>query len=197
MSVLSDDAQTLLQRARRAEHAVDLYLAPGALRVTADRLVEVFHRAPLDSIDERAPWNLLFAAGELSLGVDVYRAHDLFRGAVALVERIAADQPPPGDPRAIAAEMAFDFFFARAAHPLIPLRSREVLNALVALPRSGRVGARAALHGLGHLVRLAQERELDALAADAAACVDEVLAACASDPALEELADEARAGSLR
>ncbi len=197
MSELSADAQALLQHARRAEHAVDLYLAPGAVRVTADRLVELFHQAPLSALDERAPWNLLFAAGELSLGVDVYRAHDLFRGAVALVARIAAENPPPGDPSAIAAEMAFDFFFARAAHPLIPLRSREVLHALVALPRAGRVGARAALHGLGHLVRLTQERELDALAAEAAACVDEVLAVCPNDPALLELADEARAGSLR
>ncbi len=153
MPSLSEPALALLARARSCEHAVDLYLAPGATRATSDRLGEVLRNAEASQLNERALWNLLFAAGELSLGVDVYRAHELFLAAASLVPRVAALDYPAGDPRAVAVEMAFDFFFARPAHPLLPLRAAEVLKVLAELLASGRRAAvRAAIHGLGHLI---------------------------------------------
>jgi len=198
--MLSADASALLARAQHAEHAVDLYLAPGATRLVADRLVEIMHRAPVEALTARALWNTLFAAGELSLRVDVYRAHDLFRAATALVTRVASCGWPPGDPRAVAAEMAFDFFFARTEHPLLPLRGREVLASLSALLAGERLAARAALHGISHVVELARGVGLAAFASDASAVVDEYTHAhspAALDPALLELAELARAGAMR
>jgi hypothetical protein len=196
---LSTDADALLHRAQHAEHAVDLYLAPGATRLVADRIAEILHRAPLAQLNERALWNTLFAAGELSLRVDVYRAHDLFRAAVALVQRSGGLALPPGDPRAVAVEMTFDFFFARNAHPLLPLRAHDVVAALVTLLDGDRVARRAALHGLGHLVALARNAGYAALESEASAALDEVARsrdAGVLDLGVAELADAARAGTL-
>jgi hypothetical protein len=195
---LSTDSDALLARAQQAEHAVDLYLAPGATRLVADRLVEILHRAPLAAMTERALWNVLFAAGELSLRVDVYRAHDLFRAAVRLVERFAEIDAPVGDGRAAAVEMIFDFFFARAEHPLLPLRAREVVAALAGLLDRDRVATRAALHGLGHLIALGRSAGLRELELEAGAAIDEYAArpGPAADPGLAELAAQARAGTV-
>jgi hypothetical protein len=195
---LSADSDALLSRAQQAEHAVDLYLAPGATRLVADRLVEILHRAQLSALTERALWNLLFAAGELSLRVDVYRAHDLFRAAVRLVERFAEVGPAPGDGRSAAVEMIFDFFFARTEHPLLPLRAREVVAALASLLDRDRIAARAALHGLGHLVALGHGAGLRELELEARAAIDEYAArpGPAADPGLAELAGQARAGTV-
>jgi hypothetical protein len=195
---LSTDSDALLTRAQQVEHAVDLYLAPGATRLVADRLVEILHRAPLTTLTERALWNLLFAAGELSLRVDIYRAHDLFRAAVRLVERFSAVEAAPGDGRRAAVEMIFDFFFARADHPLLPLRAREVVAALAGLLDRDRLATRAALHGLGHLVTLGGGAGLRELELDARAAIDDFAArpALATDPGLAELAAQARAGTV-
>ncbi len=192
---LSADATLLLERARHLEHAVDLYLAPGAVRSTADRLVEILHRAPAEALSERALWNLLFAAGELSLRVDVYRAHELFRAAVARVK--LADYEPT-DPRAAAVEMCFDFFFAREGHPLLPLRATEVLAAMSDLLSTGpRPAIRAAIHGLGHLLRCgggaAWAGEADQLLVDYLAG----RVGKAPDATLAGYAEVARAGSMR
>lgn len=195
MTSLSADASALLERARHLEHAVDLYLAPGALRTTADRLSEILHGAPQESLSERALWNLLFAAGELSLRVDVYRAHELFRAAVA---RVARGDHPPGDPRAVAIEMCFDFFFARPSHPLLPLRSDDVLRAMAQLLGSGpRPAVRSAIHGLGHLVRCGGKA---AWTGDAEHLLSDYLAGNIGSPpdaALTSYAEVARSGSMR
>jgi hypothetical protein len=193
---LSADADTLLRRAREVDHAVDLYLAPGATRLVADRLVEILHRAPSSQLSERALWNVLFATGELSLRTDLYRSIDLFRAAVALCERLGDEGVSDG--RATAVEMSFDFFFARGDHPLLPLRAREVITALVGLFGHGRVATRAALHGLGHLVALGRAAGLRPLELDAVAAVDDwTQGNAAADDALRELAEEARTGSVR
>ena len=192
---LSVDAAALLERARHLEHAVDLYLAPGAVRTTSDRLVEILHRAPPEALGERALWNLLFAAGELSMRVDVYRAHELFRAAVA---RVKLADFPAADPRAVAIEMCFDFFFARPSHPLLPLRATEVLGAMAALLAQGpRPAIRAAIHGLGHLVRCGGNA---AWAADAEQLLADYLAGDVGTPpdaTLASYAEVARSGSMR
>ena len=189
---LSTDASTLLQRALAAELAVDLTPPPAEARVTSDRLVEVLHRAEASSLDERAIWNLLFVAGELSLRVDVYRAHDLFRAVAALIERVGAGPLTPGDPRAAALEMGFDFFFARPSHPLLPLRATLVLETLGSLLASERRAVvRAAIHGLGHLAT----RD-----GAAVALLDRYLAGrigTKPDEGLAEYARDARRGALR
>jgi len=196
--MLSVDATALLDRARAAEHAVDLYLAPGGSRVTADRLSEILRSPALTALGERPLWNLLFAAGELSLRVDVYRAHELFRATIAAVSRLAATTDTVTDPRAAALEMSLHFFFARPTHPLLPLRAREVMKALTELLASGaRPARRAAIHGLGHLLTPAGRRSLHE---EAQLVLDEYLAGKLGTPPDDELARyarEARSGALR
>lgn len=196
MSALSAPATALLEHARGAQHAADLYLRPEGARATAEQIAELLHGVPAAHLDERTAWNLFFSAGELSLRVDVYQAHALFRAAAALVARLSALAPPPGDPRAVAAEMAFDFFFARDAHPLLPLKRAPVLATLGELLEGGRVGARAALHGLGHLVALARGAGLGALGEEAGALVERFGAREGLDPSLRALAADALAGTL-
>ena len=105
----------------------------------------------------------------------------------------------PGDPRAVANEMAFDFFFARDAHPLLPLRSSEVLSALAGLLGSDkRAAVRAAIHGLGHLVANGRRSD-DRVGADAQRLLEEYVDGRLGgvlDASLREYAGEARSGAL-
>ncbi|MEO6951201.1 MAG: hypothetical protein ABI321_05255 [Polyangia bacterium] len=187
--MLSADARVLLDRACNADGPLELEGTPAE----ADRIATVLRHASVDELGERGLWNVLFAAGELSRRVDVYRAHELFLGATSLVER-AGQEAIAGSPRAVTVEMAFDFFFARARHPLVPLRARDIVDALARLIAHGtRSARRAAIHGLGHLI---EHGGTQAWVHDAVAQLDGLVAA-GGDIELTRYAEEARTGMLR
>lgn len=183
---LSLEATTLLGRARQAEHAADLYL--GDERVEPARFAEILREVDPSQLDERVLWNVLFAAGELSQRVDVYRAHELFVAAHGLVQR-AGDLDPE---RAATIEMSFDFFFGRKAHPLLPLRAKEIVSSLGALLNRSRAERRAGIHGLGHLIALGRGQ---AWTHDAVQLLDELVR---QEPSAElrRYAEQARTGEL-
>jgi hypothetical protein len=184
--VLSPAAARLLERARVVEHAVDLYF--GATH-PVDGLIEVLRDTPQSELDERALFNLLFAAGEVSHDVDVYRAHQLFSAAQSAVARLSSVGNE--HPHAAVVEMCFDFFFARKT-PLVPLRGREVVAALGSLLEGPRAARRAAIHGLGHLVALGRDQPW---AKEAVALLDAIVDGD-SDDELRRYAGEARTGEL-
>jgi len=140
---LSPEAARLLDRVRQAEHAADLYL--GEERADPARLAELLQDLDPARLDDRALWNVLFAAGELSQRVDLYRAQALFAATRGLVERTGELDPHPGPERAATIEMAFDFFFGRMTHPLLPLRAKEIVASLEGLLHRSRAARRAAL----------------------------------------------------
>ena len=185
--MLSSDARTLCDLVRDLEGPLELTATPSE----AERVTSVLRHATLDELGERGLWNLLFAAGELSRRVDVYRAHELFLAATALVER-AAVGAEAGSPRAVTLEMGFDFFFARGKHPLLSLRAGEVVDALGRLlGRGARPARRAAIHGLGHVIEHGEGQPwLDAARAELDALGD-------ADAELLRYAQEARTGVLR
>jgi hypothetical protein len=164
-------------------------LAPPAERgAEVEALVELFLGDGLASASERALFNLLWVAGELSAEMDVYRSLALHHGLERLFTGCLSRALPPGDDRAAAAEMAWHFVFDRPDAPLASARTGEAIDALErVLDASSRLCARAALHGLGHLRQHAQ----DADRARIEAILDAV-----TDPSLLEYAVEARNGEL-
>ncbi len=184
---LSSDARALLDLARELDGPLELADTPAE----AERVTTVLQRAALDELGERGLWNLLFAAGELSRRVDVYRAHAMFLGATSLVDR-AAVEAPPGSFSAVTLEMCFDFFFARGSHPLVSLRASEVVEALGRLlGHAARPARRAAIHGLGHLIEHGRGQPW----ADVAVAKLDTLSD--ADAELVRYAAEAKSGMLR
>jgi hypothetical protein len=180
-------ASELLTRADRVEAACDLLAAPAERALQVEALVELFLGDQLAQASERALFNLLWVAGELSAEVDVYRAltlhHALERLVTGGLRALAA-----GDDRAAVAEMAWHFVFDRPDAPLASARTGEAIDALArVLSSGGRLCARAALHGLGHLRQHAQPDEV--------VRIDALLDAV-TDPTLLEYAVEARNGEL-
>lgn len=187
--MLSSAARTLLDRARSVEGPLEVEGTPAE----AECVTSVLHDASVDELGERGLWNVLFAAGELSRRVDVYRSHELFVAAVALVER-AAPGATCGSPRAVTLEMCFDFFFARGGHPVASVRARDVVESLGRLlAHDTRSARRAAIHGLGHLIEHGGGQPW---VREAVAQLDRVVAGGA-DTELVRYAREARSGVLR
>jgi len=184
---VTDPAIELLARAGRVEAACDLLAPPAERAAQVEALIELFLGDSLARASERALFNLLWAAGELSAEVDVYRALALHHALERLVTG-GLRALPAGDDRAAAAEMAWHFVFDRADAPLASARTPEAIETLARVLSAGsRLCARAALHGLGHLRQHAQP--------DDVARIDTLLDAI-TDPTLLEYAVEARNGEL-
>jgi hypothetical protein len=183
---VTDAAAKLLADAERAQAACDLLASPSERAAEVEALIEIFLGEALASASERALFNLLWIAGELSAELDLYRAASLS----AALERLftgCLSRLAPDDARAGAAEMAWDFVFNRVSPPLASARAGEVIDSLARVLASGsRVCARAALHGLGHL----RPHALDADRARIDALLDGV------DASLAEYAAEAKSGTL-